>query len=160
MSIKLSTLAPFIVPGQPTNFQVGEVSDTSVQLTWEPAFEKEGIISYELHYKEGSQGPQVPSQQQTFSNILSGHIRFRSNCYYFPPNRKRNNSVRPLPMWWRAYVLIQSTTSLWLPSPTRALGPSPMKYPKGHPKPVCSPFPFLRMRMKGWGGLMLYNAKT
>uniref|UniRef100_A0A8C1STT2 protein-tyrosine-phosphatase n=1 Tax=Cyprinus carpio TaxID=7962 RepID=A0A8C1STT2_CYPCA len=24
------------VPGQPTNFQVGEVSDTSVELTWEP----------------------------------------------------------------------------------------------------------------------------
>lgn len=59
-------------------------------------------------------------------------------------------------MWWRAYVLIQSTTSLWLPSPARVLEPSPMKYPKGHPKPVCSPFSFLRMRMKGWGGLILY----
>lgn len=79
MSIKLSTLAPFVVPGQPTNFQVGEVSDTGVELTWEPAFEKEGIISYELHYKEGSQGTQVPSQQQTVSNIMSGllsHIQF------------------------------------------------------------------------------------
>uniref|UniRef100_A0A8C1YM65 protein-tyrosine-phosphatase n=1 Tax=Cyprinus carpio TaxID=7962 RepID=A0A8C1YM65_CYPCA len=27
------------VPGQPTNFQVGEVSDTSVELTWEPLFQ-------------------------------------------------------------------------------------------------------------------------
>ncbi|XP_056614604.1 receptor-type tyrosine-protein phosphatase S isoform X9 [Triplophysa dalaica] len=40
------------VPGQPSNFQVGEVSDTSVQLTWEPAFEKEGIIRYKLQYGE------------------------------------------------------------------------------------------------------------
>uniref|UniRef100_A0A3P9CZ45 protein-tyrosine-phosphatase n=1 Tax=Maylandia zebra TaxID=106582 RepID=A0A3P9CZ45_9CICH len=36
------------VPGQPSKFQVGAVSDTSIQLTWEPAYEKEGIISYEL----------------------------------------------------------------------------------------------------------------
>uniref|UniRef100_A0AAY5F4Q2 protein-tyrosine-phosphatase n=1 Tax=Electrophorus electricus TaxID=8005 RepID=A0AAY5F4Q2_ELEEL len=36
------------VPGQPSRFQAGEVMDTSIQLTWEPAFEKEGIIRYEL----------------------------------------------------------------------------------------------------------------
>ncbi|CAL8272483.1 unnamed protein product, partial [Arctogadus glacialis] len=44
------------VPGQPTKFQVGAVSDTSIELTWEPAYEREGIISYNLHYKEGSPG--------------------------------------------------------------------------------------------------------
>lgn len=77
MSIKLSTLAPFVVPGQPTNFQVGEVSDTSVELTWEPAFEKEGIISYELHYREGRQESQVPSSQ-IFSDILSGPLLYMS----------------------------------------------------------------------------------
>ncbi len=74
LSIELSTLAPFVVPGQPTNFQVGEVSDTSIELTWEPAFEKEGIISYELHYKEGGHESQVPSLQQTLSNALSGPL--------------------------------------------------------------------------------------
>lgn len=53
------TLGCLLVPGQPSKFQIGEVSDTSIELTWEPAFDKEGIISYELRYKEGSQGSQV-----------------------------------------------------------------------------------------------------
>lgn len=47
------------VPGQPSKFQVGTVSDTSIELTWEPAYEKEGIINYELRYKEGNYGTQV-----------------------------------------------------------------------------------------------------
>ncbi|XP_048038130.1 receptor-type tyrosine-protein phosphatase S isoform X31 [Megalobrama amblycephala] len=69
------------VPGQPTNFQVGEVSDTSVELTWEPAFEKEGIISYELHYKEGTQGPQVKkSFGPTASYVVEG---LRANTEYY-----------------------------------------------------------------------------
>ncbi|XP_073669546.1 receptor-type tyrosine-protein phosphatase S isoform X10 [Paramisgurnus dabryanus] len=68
------------VPGQPSNFQVGEVSDTSVQLTWEPAFEKEGIISYELHYKEGSQGTQVKKTfSPTHSYVVEG---LRANTEY------------------------------------------------------------------------------
>uniref|UniRef100_A0A4W6D5X7 protein-tyrosine-phosphatase n=1 Tax=Lates calcarifer TaxID=8187 RepID=A0A4W6D5X7_LATCA len=46
------------VPGQPSKFQVGAVSDTSIELTWEPAYEKEGIINYELRYSEGSFGTQ------------------------------------------------------------------------------------------------------
>uniref|UniRef100_A0A1A7X8Q7 protein-tyrosine-phosphatase n=1 Tax=Iconisemion striatum TaxID=60296 RepID=A0A1A7X8Q7_9TELE len=41
------------VPGQPSKFQVGAVSDTSIELTWEPAYEKEGIVRYELRYAEG-----------------------------------------------------------------------------------------------------------
>ena len=44
------------VPAQPTKLQVGAVSDTSMELTWEPAYEREGIISYDLRYKEGSHG--------------------------------------------------------------------------------------------------------
>ncbi|XP_067085608.1 receptor-type tyrosine-protein phosphatase S, partial [Osmerus mordax] len=47
------------VPGQPNKFMVGAVSDTSIELTWEPAHEKEGIINYELRYKEGSFGSQI-----------------------------------------------------------------------------------------------------
>lgn len=35
------------------------MSDTSIQLTWEPAYEKEGIISYELRYMESTFGGQV-----------------------------------------------------------------------------------------------------
>ena len=56
------------VPGQPSKFQVGAVSDTSIELTWEPAYEKEGIISYELRYTEGSFGTQV--------KILVFHFEF------------------------------------------------------------------------------------
>ncbi|KAL7397528.1 hypothetical protein ABVT39_023484 [Epinephelus coioides] len=47
------------VPGQPAKFQVGAVSDTSIELTWEAAYEKEGIINYELRYTEGSFGTQM-----------------------------------------------------------------------------------------------------
>ncbi|XP_026091280.1 receptor-type tyrosine-protein phosphatase S isoform X21 [Carassius auratus] len=69
------------VPGQPTNFQVGEVSDTSVELTWEPAFEKEGIISYELHYREGRQESQVKKTfGPTSSYVVEG---LRANTEYF-----------------------------------------------------------------------------
>ncbi|KAI4873275.1 hypothetical protein NFI96_003083 [Prochilodus magdalenae] len=53
------------VPGQPSKFQIGEVSDTTIELTWEPAFEKEGIISYELRYKEASQGSLDPHRTTT-----------------------------------------------------------------------------------------------
>ncbi|XP_073793120.1 receptor-type tyrosine-protein phosphatase S isoform X31 [Danio rerio] len=69
------------VPGQPTNFQVGEVSDTGVELTWEPAFEKEGIISYELHYKEGKDGPLGKKKfAPTSSFVVDG---LRPNTEYF-----------------------------------------------------------------------------
>ncbi|XP_075341717.1 receptor-type tyrosine-protein phosphatase S isoform X6 [Odontesthes bonariensis] len=47
------------VPGQPSKFQVGAVSDISIELTWEPAYEKEGIINYELRYTQGSFGTQM-----------------------------------------------------------------------------------------------------
>ncbi|XP_061834728.1 receptor-type tyrosine-protein phosphatase S-like isoform X3 [Nerophis lumbriciformis] len=39
------------VPGQPGKFKIGRVTDTSIELTWEPAYTKEGIINYELLYK-------------------------------------------------------------------------------------------------------------
>ncbi|XP_067330526.1 receptor-type tyrosine-protein phosphatase S-like [Channa argus] len=39
------------VPGQPGKFKAGKVTDTSIELTWEPAYTKEGIVSYELLYK-------------------------------------------------------------------------------------------------------------
>ncbi|KAJ3594548.1 hypothetical protein NHX12_003855 [Muraenolepis orangiensis] len=39
------------VPGQPGKFKQGKVTDTSIELTWEPAYTKEGIVNYELLYK-------------------------------------------------------------------------------------------------------------
>ncbi|XP_042605749.1 receptor-type tyrosine-protein phosphatase S isoform X9 [Cyprinus carpio] len=70
------------VPGQPTNFQVGEVSDTSVELTWEPAFEKEGIISYELHYKEGGQESQVKKTFGPTSSYVVEGLRANTEYYF------------------------------------------------------------------------------
>uniref|UniRef100_A0A1A7WDV9 protein-tyrosine-phosphatase n=1 Tax=Iconisemion striatum TaxID=60296 RepID=A0A1A7WDV9_9TELE len=39
------------VPGQPGKFKVGRVTDTTIELTWEPAYTKEKIINYELLYR-------------------------------------------------------------------------------------------------------------
>ncbi|KAJ8356844.1 hypothetical protein SKAU_G00196380 [Synaphobranchus kaupii] len=62
------------VPGQPAKFQVGKVSDTSIELTWEPTYDKEGIINYELLYKEGKFGSQMkksfgPSSSYTVEGL-------------------------------------------------------------------------------------------
>ncbi|KAF4117940.1 hypothetical protein G5714_002493 [Onychostoma macrolepis] len=46
------------VPGQPGKFQVGKVTDTSVELTWEPAYSKEPVKAYELIYKAPDLGIQ------------------------------------------------------------------------------------------------------
>ncbi|KPP76299.1 receptor-type tyrosine-protein phosphatase S-like, partial [Scleropages formosus] len=68
------------LPGQPTKFQVGAVSDTSIELTWEPAYDKEGIISYELRYREGGVGTQVTKTfGPTSSYIVEG---LRANTEY------------------------------------------------------------------------------
>uniref|UniRef100_A0A4W6D639 protein-tyrosine-phosphatase n=1 Tax=Lates calcarifer TaxID=8187 RepID=A0A4W6D639_LATCA len=68
------------VPGQPSKFQVGAVSDTSIELTWEPAYEKEGIINYELRYSEGSFGTQV---RKTFGPTSSYVVEgLRPNTEY------------------------------------------------------------------------------
>ncbi|XP_035996946.1 receptor-type tyrosine-protein phosphatase S isoform X12 [Fundulus heteroclitus] len=68
------------VPGQPSKFQVGAVSDTSIELTWEPAYEKEGIISYELRYKEGNLGTQM---KKTFGPTKSYVVEgLRPNTEY------------------------------------------------------------------------------
>ncbi|XP_019201420.1 receptor-type tyrosine-protein phosphatase S isoform X13 [Oreochromis niloticus] len=68
------------VPGQPSKFQVGAVSDTSIQLTWEPAYEKEGIISYELRYMESTFGGQM---KKTFGPTTSYVVEgLRPNTEY------------------------------------------------------------------------------
>ncbi|TRY60380.1 hypothetical protein DNTS_025785 [Danionella cerebrum] len=70
------------VPGQPSKFQIGEVSDTSVQLTWEPAFEKEGIISYELHYKEGNDGLQIKKSFSPTSSFVVENLRPNTEYHF------------------------------------------------------------------------------
>ncbi|XP_015228538.1 PREDICTED: receptor-type tyrosine-protein phosphatase S-like isoform X6 [Cyprinodon variegatus] len=68
------------VPGQPSKFQVGAVSDTRIELTWEPAYEKEGIISYELRYRESNFGTQMKKTfGPTKSYVLEG---LRPNTEY------------------------------------------------------------------------------
>ncbi|XP_035276872.1 receptor-type tyrosine-protein phosphatase S-like isoform X24 [Anguilla anguilla] len=68
------------VPGQPAKFQVGKVSDTSIELTWEPAYDKEGIVSYELLYKEGKFGSQM---KKTFGPSSSYTVEgLRANTEY------------------------------------------------------------------------------
>ncbi|CAG5864127.1 unnamed protein product, partial [Menidia menidia] len=68
------------VPGQPSKFQVGAVSDTSIELTWEPAYDKEGIINYELRYTEGSFGTRM---KKTFGPTKSYVVEgLRPNTEY------------------------------------------------------------------------------
>uniref|UniRef100_A0A665WZ46 protein-tyrosine-phosphatase n=1 Tax=Echeneis naucrates TaxID=173247 RepID=A0A665WZ46_ECHNA len=68
------------VPGQPSKFRVGAVSDTSIELTWEPAYEKEGIINYELRYSEGNFGTQM---KKTFGPASSYVVEgLRPNTEY------------------------------------------------------------------------------
>ncbi|KAM7409593.1 hypothetical protein PAMA_001195 [Pampus argenteus] len=68
------------VPGQPSKFQVGAVSDTSIELTWEPAFEKEGIINYELRYMEAGFSTQMKKTfGPTSSYVVEG---LRPNTEY------------------------------------------------------------------------------
>ncbi|XP_075896711.1 receptor-type tyrosine-protein phosphatase S isoform X4 [Nelusetta ayraudi] len=68
------------VPGQPSRFQTGAVSDTSVELIWEPAFDKEGIISYELRFMDRNLGTQMKkSFAPASSYVLEG---LRPNTEY------------------------------------------------------------------------------
>ncbi|KAG7456890.1 hypothetical protein MATL_G00240710 [Megalops atlanticus] len=70
------------VPGQPAKFQVGKVSDTSIELTWEPAYEREGIINYELHYKEGKFGSQVKKTFGPSSSYVVEGLRANTEYYF------------------------------------------------------------------------------
>uniref|UniRef100_A0AAZ1Y1E6 protein-tyrosine-phosphatase n=1 Tax=Oreochromis aureus TaxID=47969 RepID=A0AAZ1Y1E6_OREAU len=51
------------VPGQPGKFKVGKVTDTSIELTWEPSYNKEKIVNYELLYKPVKFDLPIPAQQ-------------------------------------------------------------------------------------------------
>uniref|UniRef100_A0A674MI55 protein-tyrosine-phosphatase n=1 Tax=Takifugu rubripes TaxID=31033 RepID=A0A674MI55_TAKRU len=71
------------VPGQPSKFQFGSVSDTSIELTWDLAYEKEGIINYELRYRESLgrafHSPHAISFAPTSSYVVEG---LRPNTEY------------------------------------------------------------------------------
>uniref|UniRef100_A0A673H159 protein-tyrosine-phosphatase n=1 Tax=Sinocyclocheilus rhinocerous TaxID=307959 RepID=A0A673H159_9TELE len=66
------------VPGQPGKFQVGKVTDTSVELTWEPAYSKEPVKAYELIYKAPELGIQRNFEPRT-SYVVDG---LRANTEY------------------------------------------------------------------------------
>ncbi|XP_043119006.1 receptor-type tyrosine-protein phosphatase S isoform X10 [Puntigrus tetrazona] len=68
------------VPGQPGKFQVGKVTDTSVELTWEPAYSKEPVKAYELIYKAPELGIQEKRNfEPRTSYVLEG---LRANTEY------------------------------------------------------------------------------
>ncbi|XP_061093981.1 receptor-type tyrosine-protein phosphatase S-like isoform X6 [Conger conger] len=68
------------VPTQPINFQVGAVSDTSIELTWEPDQDKT-IIIYDLRYREGKQGsPMSKTFPPSSSCMLTG---LKANTEYY-----------------------------------------------------------------------------
>uniref|UniRef100_A0A673HM38 protein-tyrosine-phosphatase n=1 Tax=Sinocyclocheilus rhinocerous TaxID=307959 RepID=A0A673HM38_9TELE len=68
------------VPGQPGKFQVGKVTDTSVELTWEPAYSKEPVKAYELIYKAPELGIQVRTNfEPRTSYVVEG---LRANTEY------------------------------------------------------------------------------
>ncbi|XP_023809962.1 receptor-type tyrosine-protein phosphatase S isoform X7 [Oryzias latipes] len=69
------------VPGQPSKFQVGAVSDTSIELIWEPAHDKEAIRRYELRYRESNHGNQM---KKTFDPTKSYVVEsLRPNTEYY-----------------------------------------------------------------------------
>ncbi|XP_072294801.1 receptor-type tyrosine-protein phosphatase S isoform X11 [Eucyclogobius newberryi] len=70
------------VPGQPSKFQIGAVSDISIELTWEPAYEKEGIISYKLHYREGGSGSQMVKTFGPMSSYVVEGLRPNSEYHF------------------------------------------------------------------------------
>uniref|UniRef100_A0A8C6MBT8 protein-tyrosine-phosphatase n=1 Tax=Nothobranchius furzeri TaxID=105023 RepID=A0A8C6MBT8_NOTFU len=69
------------VPGQPVKFKVGKVTDTTIELTWEPAYTKEKIINYELLYKPVRFGSLV--SPPSLLVVLSVHFTLVSYCFPF-----------------------------------------------------------------------------
>ncbi|XP_031715592.1 receptor-type tyrosine-protein phosphatase S isoform X4 [Anarrhichthys ocellatus] len=70
------------VPGQPSKFQVGAVSDTSIELTWEAAYDKEGIVNYELHYMEDSFGTQMKKTFGPASSYVVENLRPHTKYHF------------------------------------------------------------------------------
>ncbi|XP_056269811.1 receptor-type tyrosine-protein phosphatase S-like isoform X2 [Pseudoliparis swirei] len=70
------------VPAQPSRFQVGAVSDTSIQLTWEAAYDKEGIVNYELRYMEGRFGTQMKKTFGPASSYVVESLRPHTEYHF------------------------------------------------------------------------------
>ncbi|XP_028833169.1 receptor-type tyrosine-protein phosphatase S isoform X8 [Denticeps clupeoides] len=80
------------VPGQPGKFQVGKVTDTSIELNWEPAYSKEGILGYELLFRPAKSGSQ---EKRTFGSRTSYMVDgLRANTEYtFSLAAKSNKGI-------------------------------------------------------------------
>lgn len=74
----LLVLSPSLsVPGQPGKFKVGRVTDMSIELTWEPAYTKEGIVNYELLYKPVRFGSLVRTSHSLLINLSAGQSLYK-----------------------------------------------------------------------------------
>lgn len=69
---------PLTVPGQPGKFKVGRVTDTSIELTWEPAYTKEGIVNYELLYKPVRFGGLVRTSHSLLIRLSAGQPLYKT----------------------------------------------------------------------------------
>lgn len=143
-----------LVPGQPGKFQVGKVTDTSVELTWEPAYSKEPVKAYELIYKSPDLGVQVKTfftrglQIVTFQEYWHQLLKWWNNgdvfkdivlkaSLIFLTNRRRGILSPGRRMWWRVCAPTPNTPSLWLPFPTKASEHSPTRSINARRKQVC-----------------------
>ncbi|KAJ8374392.1 hypothetical protein SKAU_G00049720 [Synaphobranchus kaupii] len=98
------------VPTQPAKFQVGAVSDTSIELTWEPDQDK-SIVSYDLRYRESKLGNPVsktfppliclcgggPKSEHGVSLLAGGRFQegFGSLHQRNPTNHRASQAFRP-----------------------------------------------------------------
>ncbi|KAG5851439.1 hypothetical protein ANANG_G00093410 [Anguilla anguilla] len=69
------------VPTQPTKFQVGAVSDTSIELTWEPDGDK-SIVSYNLRYREGKLDSPVSRTFPPSSSYVVEGLKANTEYYF------------------------------------------------------------------------------
>lgn len=76
-----------------------------------------------------------------WSNIrfLYNHFKPDLSITLLSANRWRKRFHPHLPMLWKVSAQTQNTTSLWQPSLTKALEPSPMTFHRRPCKRVCSP---------------------
>ncbi|XP_058871069.1 receptor-type tyrosine-protein phosphatase S isoform X6 [Acipenser ruthenus] len=69
------------VPGQPMNFRAEAVSDTSIQLSWDPP-RQENIIKFDLHYREGEHGKEIQVTFEPATSYTLGGLRANTDYYF------------------------------------------------------------------------------
>lgn len=67
------------------NFRAEAVSDTSIQLSWDPP-RQENIIKFDLHYREGEHGKEVKDKEPRYHCTESIFIVIYMYCIGFSFN--------------------------------------------------------------------------